>query len=1035
MRALILNASAGSGKTYQLAYKYVHDALSEPHLYRHILAVTFTNKATEEMKSRILKELHNLASGEKSDYIEQLCKDLRLDETTIRKRALDVQTRILHDYSHFTVLTIDKFFQRILRAFIRELGIDLNYNIEIETDSILAKSADALIEQITADESLRRWLTEYVRERIEDGDKWDVRDSILSLGDELFKEENRRAIIEGLSKEELKGVIDKAMSHAEITKQEYRRLGEQAMEIMQRAGVTPSDYTQKSRSFAHIFSAVAAGELKQPTATAVKMSMTREGWCTPNSPAATTVAELQPLLSEICRQYKRCVEVCNSAKMMSDNFRSFALLADLHTKVRELCEQENTLLLSETKHILGEFIADNDAPFIYEKVGNRYERLMIDEFQDTSAKEWQNFLPLLYNAMSQSTSTSVFIVGDIKQSIYRWRGGDWRLLGSKAREDLRDENTELRTLKDNYRSLERIVKFNNQIIERIIDIDNAVLNSRIQEAHAAGQLNDKNLQSLMNLLKQAYSEHAQTPRKKAEADGYVRIETYEEQAPIIDSICEVIDNGFRPSDIMILVRGKSEGAQIAERLLEFKARNTNPRYNFDVMTQEALIIGRSTEVGFIVASMRLALEPNDKISRAIYNRHRGVSVDTPLSEDDALFLRSIRLLSPEEAFEKIVMHSTLHKGEVAYIQALHEQIINFCANRIADLRLFVEWWDEHGAKQSLAVEQSASTIEIMTIHKAKGLEKRVVIIPSCNWYLMPLPDSIIWAESSQRDNIDVGKFPMKYQLNMSHSVFSPSYYREMVYSHIDNINLLYVALTRAVEALYIYLPRTSKSNRIGHLILDALASDSLPLKKQTTPSGDTRYESGTQSPPIVTKKEQNIPTIKLEDYPTSQADLRLRLPSQRYFEQQKRVELSPRDFGILMHRVFADAAHSEQIEQAIKRMHDDGVISDNESKRLRESIDRALSDSVTKSWFDGSWEIVRNESDIVIPNESSTRRPDRVMIKGKRAVVVDYKFGAIDSEDHRNQIAEYMQHLRSMGYTDIEGYLWYVKLGRTERVE
>ena len=1035
MRAQILNASAGSGKTYQLAYKYVHDALSEPHLYRHILAVTFTNKATEEMKSRILKELHHLASNMESDYLEPLCHDLRLDAQTIRSRALDVQTRILHDYSHFTVLTIDKFFQRILRAFIRELGIDLNYNIEIETESILSKSADALIEHITTDESLRKWLTEYVRERIEEGAKWDIRDGILSLGDELFKEGNRQAIIDGLNKEELSNVVRRATARAEAAKQNYRKLGERAMEIMRRVGVTPSDFTQKSRSFAHIFSAIASGDVKQPTATAVKMSLTREGWASPATPAASIVAELQPILAEICETYDGVIEACNSAKMMRENFRSFALLTDLYAKVRDLCQKENTLLLSETKHILGKFIADNDAPFIYEKVGNRYERLMIDEFQDTSAKEWQNFLPLLYNAMSQSLSTSVFIVGDIKQSIYRWRGGDWRLLGSKAREDLRHENTHMRTLEENFRSLERIVYFNNEIIERIVNIDNKLLNALLTDAHSQGDLSEKSLNSLIDLLKNAYTKHKQTPRKKAEAEGYVRIETYEEQAPVIECIREVIDQGFRPCDIMILVRGKNEGARIAERLLEFKASNSDARYDFDVMTQEALIIGRSSEVGVIIASMRLAIEPNDKLSRAIYNRHNNRAADAELSEEESAFFRSIRLLSPEEAFERIILRDKSDKREVAYIQALHEQVINFCASRIADLRLFLEWWDEHGCKQSLSVEQSDSTIEIMTIHKSKGLEKRVVILPSCNWSMVPLPESIVWAQADHKGEGQIGDFPMRYLSDMGHSMFSQSYYQEMVYSHIDNVNLLYVALTRAIEALYIYLPRKSSKNKIGKLMLDALNDETLPLRHSTTSAGDDRYESGEQSSPIASKGEQKNLTIKLEDYPTSVADLRLRLPSQRYFEGQQSVELSPRDFGILMHRVFAEAENREEIEVAIKRMQSDGIISQSEAEHLQSAIATALSDPKTKSWFDGSWSQIRNESEIILPNSSSTRRPDRVMIKGDRAVVVDYKFGESDKTKHRQQIADYMQILQQMGYKPVEGYLWYVKLGRTERVD
>lgn len=246
MRARILNASAGSGKTYQLAYKYVRDVVEQPTLYRHILAVTFTNKATEEMRSRILSEIHTLASGGKSGYLASLCAELSLDERTVRTRAREARTRILHDYSRFTILTIDTFFQRILRAFIQELGLDLNYNVEIETASVLSKSADALVEQIRIDEELQRWLTAFVQERIEDGKRWDVREGILALGNEIFKESNRETLSAERSKAELNRIVGKATGRAKAGKKEFQELGVRAMNLMNTAGVTTADFTGRA---------------------------------------------------------------------------------------------------------------------------------------------------------------------------------------------------------------------------------------------------------------------------------------------------------------------------------------------------------------------------------------------------------------------------------------------------------------------------------------------------------------------------------------------------------------------------------------------------------------------------------------------------------------------------------------------------------------------------------------------------------------------------------------------------------------------
>ena len=1046
MRAKILNASAGSGKTYQLAYKYVRDVIDQPGLYRHILAVTFTNKATEEMKSRILKEIHRLASGGASPYLENLCRELSLDERSVRKRATEVRSKILHDYSRFTVLTIDTFFQRILRAFIKELGIDLNYNVEIETASVLSKGADTLIEQITVDRDLQRWLTEFVQERIDEGRKWDIRDGILSLGGELFKEKNKDALSVPRSREELGRIVSRAAAQAEATKKQLQQTAARAVAIISRAGLTAADFSGKSRSFANYFFTVAAGELKPYGATVAKMAAAPEGWGAKGSPAQALAPELQPLLREMCDIYDANRKSWNTCDLLKENYRSFALLSDLYKRVQQLCDEQNMMLLSETKYVLSEFIGHNDAPFIYEKVGNRFERFMIDEFQDTSLKEWENFLPLLQNAMAQSEETSVLIVGDIKQSIYRWRGGDWKILHSQAQRALGADSTELVNLTENYRSLPAVVDFNNKAIGRVVEADNRALNATLDEAAARGDMDARTAAGLRDTLQKAYREHAQTPRRLGGVPGYVSVETFAERPPVVERICEVLDKGFRPCDIMILVRGATDGARVAAELLDFKRRNDDPRYRFDVMTQEALIVGNAPVSSFIAAALRLSLNPDDSLSRAVYNHYLGRGFDRPLPGDERTFFRSIRLLSPEEAFERIVMRHALHddRQQTAYLQAIHEQIIGFCASKIADIALFLDWWEQQGQNRSLSVDESATTVEITTIHKAKGLEKRVVLIPWCSWQLDPKSGgnvtNIVWAEA-QGDAGAVGRFPVKYKKAMAESGFSAEYYRELVYSHVDNINLLYVALTRAAESLHVFIPRKGGKS-VGGLLLQSIGADGDKAlldgtegRRTATEEGE-RFEFGRFTGPVPGGgKASDSVHVVLENYPTARADLRLRLPSQRYFEEEDEVELSPRNFGILMHKAFEQADDRQQIYEAVQRMRDDGTLSPGEAEALRGMIARVLAHPVAGEWFGGGWQRVRNENEIIVPGAGSTRRPDRVMIRGTRAVVVDYKFGSRDPGRYRRQVGEYLGLLRQMGYTQCEGYLWYVKLGEIEKVE
>lgn len=1046
MRAKILSASAGSGKTYQLAYKYVCDVIENPTRYRNILAVTFTNKATEEMKSRILKEIHLLAAGQRSNYTVQLCDALSLDEQTVRRRAREVRSNILHDYSHFSVLTIDTFFQRILRAFIKELGIELNFAIGLDVDSLLNRSADALIEDISLERELQRWLTDFMHERMDSNQRWNIRDGILALGNEIFKERNKESISNACPKDTLKEIVRKSEGRSRASQAKVADVAREALSLMEQHGVSHSDY---NRSFTSFFTAIVKDPRKEPTATIRQRADSLEGWFTKKggSAAATAIAkQLRCALASILEMQQRYTKLWNSADLISENFRSFALLSNLYDKVLLMCEQENLMLLSESKYLLSKFIAKNDAPFIYEKVGARFERFMIDEFQDTSLKEWHNFLPLLHNAMSQAEDTSVLLVGDVKQSIYRWRGGDWKILSHTAAENLGSNDTVTVNLDENWRSLPLVVRFNNDIIARIVALDNGILNNELDKAVAAKRVSPALASELRNMLSAAYLNHAQTPRRKAEHEGYVNITLFDTEPPVIERIKALLDKGFKPKDIMILVRDKATGVEIARTLLDFKQQNGEPRYEFDVMTQEALVIGTAPIVKFIIALLTLAVNPDDGISRAIFRLYgqNGDSFTEPLNEEELQFLRSIRLLSPEAAFERIVMRYglSLRKEQTAYIQALHEQIVHFCTDKVADITLFLKWWNESGSTKSMSVEQNEQTIEITTIHKAKGLEKPVIIIPWCNWKIDPrtssgVINSYIWAKAKGDEEIaSLGTLPINTKSMMADSYFAEDYYRERVYTHIDNINLLYVALTRAAESLHIFIPTPSgkgqQNDTVGKLMLTTLAGVE-PLQDE---QGFAYYEYGEFASPCARKQEeQPAEQTYITEYSTSQADMRLRLPSQRYFEDEGRVELSPRNFGILLHRAFAEAKSREDIYTNIEQMVQDGAISATESERLRHKVSNALDNPTVAAWFSNEWSEIRNENDIIVPSERSTRRPDRVMIKGRRAVVVDYKFGERERESHIEQIGDYMALLSQIGYTDIEGYVWYVRLGRVIEVK
>ena len=511
--------------------------------------------------------------------------------------------------------------------------------------------------------------------------------------------------------------------------------------------------------------------------------------------------------------------------------------------------------------------------------------------------------------------------------------------------------------------------------------------------------------------------------------GYVRIETFEQTPPLVECIESIIARGYSYNDIMILYRKASDGLRTARILLEYKRRNNT----FNIMTQDALIVGNAPMNSFVTSVMRLSQDPNDSISRAVMNDYLGRDYDAPLAEDDRATLARISQLTPEEAFEKIVLEYRLdlRHDEIAYLQALHEQIAAFCAAKVADIQLFLAAWDEKGSAKALSVEKSDSTIELTTIHKSKGLERKVVVIPYCNWSLDPaVNDNIVWAAPDEKGDplASVGRFPVEYKSAMSDSIFSDEYYREKVYSHVDNVNMLYVALTRAKEALYVFIPQTERHNT-GRLLWEVVRQDA-------DPSTPERVEYGAPEPPEPeNKKSDGVMSVLLEEYPTSDARMTLRLPSQRYFEDGA-ASLAPRNTGILMHGILNEATDAADAERRIGEARAAGRLSDGQAEELAATIRRELNRPEVAKWFAPDfWDEIRNENDIISGAVIGTRRPDRVMIKGDRVTVVDYKFGADKHKAHLRQTGEYMRLIAEMGYGQVEGYVWYLSLGEIVKVE
>jgi ATP-dependent exoDNAse (exonuclease V) beta subunit len=469
---IIYKSSAGSGKTYTLTMEYLKLALQHPGAFRNILAVTFTNKATQEMKERILKELTRLKTtirhDEKMDI--EIMKALAVDEEGLKLKAAESLTCILHDYGRFSVSTIDSFFQKVVRAFAREVDLNAKFEVEMDQDGVLDRVVDRVVAKVMEDEFLHRWLVDYAIEQIQNGKSWDIRRNIKELGKQIFQEDFKKfatEIKEFLKEEQhIKGLQAFSRERKAQIIHISRQLKEEANRIRIANGLEWTDFKGGSTSFAKRFDKL--GERINPipelTDNQSQFPESEEHWFTKTSKNKDAIiAAFHQGLGHIMAQFEPLLIKWNTLEAISNNIFVFGIFRNLLEELTLLKDEENILLISDANEFLKEITKENDAPFIYEKVGNQYRNYLIDEFQDTSGFQWASFKPLLENSFAQGQTN--LLVGDVKQSIYRWRGGEMRLLLEEVERQIGEKSIRNEKLDTNFRSLPNIIAFNNALFK------------------------------------------------------------------------------------------------------------------------------------------------------------------------------------------------------------------------------------------------------------------------------------------------------------------------------------------------------------------------------------------------------------------------------------------------------------------------------------------------------------------------------------------------------------------------------------------
>ena len=1063
----IIKASAGSGKTYRLTYEYVRNVIDEPFRYRSILAVTFTNKATNEMKRRILNELNDLSTGKNTGFRADLKKELTLPDEEITLRAQRALQLILHDYSHFSVFTIDKFFQKILRAFIKELNLESDYTVDFNRRYLLGMAVDHLIDSMNDHPRIKEWLTAFAEDHIEQNKHFNLKNDLTDFSEIIFSEKfNATELAE--RREALIAFFEKVKSHAAAIRSYMQGRAAEAIRIIQDNGLTLQDFHGGSRGFATYFYKISRGTFEDYKSSVANARNADSKWGKGISPEIKET--LRPILNDICSAWDENKRFLLSAEASLKKYRSFILLADISDRLDEVCANNHIMLLSTTTRLLSSLIAENDAPFIYEKYGTRYDTFMIDEFQDTSSRQWKNFAPLLNNALSENEGAreSVTLVGDIKQSIYRWRGGDWRLLHGKLYDDILLKNKiSVQELRTNWRSLRNIIRFNNAFIRKCIAELNEEMNSSLDRLFEEGGITKEERAMLSDTLLHAYNDMEQqySPNHQKE-EGYIQIEHCSfEQQENLDSAVRIIEQlqerGIHARDIAVLVRTNNMAKEFAEYLLAYKNRHPEKavRYCYDIVSNQALLLHNSEAVEFIIACFRLSSgNGSNDLIRALYNRYLGRPLSAPIPEKEQEELDTLRFVSLEEAFEKITAAFQLATTpeNIAYIQALQDLILSFSAQNISDIPLFLEWWDKEGEKQTVNMPEGQNAITVQTIHSSKGLQYKVVIMPYLNWNMEPIPSSLLWVEKAQGPFAFADHTLVNYNQSLPATYFAYSYCNERLLNYVENMNMLYVALTRAEEELYLVLPDKTHKNEIAATIEKVFATEGSSVYIRNTPDnlyestieGEVTEEEGQQifrfgtPPPVLlsqTKKDKTEDSVCDTFYSTDyKSRIRIRFDSERYSgEGTVLQELSPRNYGILMHRLFENIEQLDDMERIVDKMCYDGELPERQKPDFINALRKIAGNKTLKELFGKEWE-VRNEHNILLPvnndSDSGQFRPDRVVINGDKVRILDYKFGTHEDKRYLSQMKRYIRLMQQMGYNDVKGYIWYIQTGTIQEV-
>ena len=1044
---LVFNASAGSGKTFALVKNYLTIILkaSRDDAYKNILAITFTNKAVQEMKKRVLEQLAAFSADElplKSlSMFEAVCEATDLKPEQIKAKSKRIMKNLIHNYASFDITTIDKFTHRVIRAFANDLDLPATFEVSLDTDALLTETVDQVIALAGENEELTRLLVDFSLSKTDDDKSWDVSTQLLEIGRLLMNENDQKEIhvFKDVSISDFTEAKAKMQSLQKELQLKVQNIGKSAFQMILNQGLTKDSFNRGT--VFNVFEKVASGQM--PDLGSVLNNLQEGNRYAKRVSASEKMAvdNMAPSLIDFALEIQKVSASILLYDAYSKNITPLSLLNHLSQTLAQIQEEQNILSITAFNAIVSNEIQNQPAPFIYEKMGDRYHHFFIDEFQDTSEMQWHNLIPLIDNALAsenhEKEQGSLLIVGDPKQSIYRWRGGKAeQLIALSANENpfvIKDKKVE--NLDTNYRSCAEIVQFNNDFF-------------RFVSHHFQNE-------SYRDLY-----EHHSFQKSKSTDGGFVSLsfvhqndfEDEEETSPYLIKLLQIIEDllaqGYQYSDIAILTRKRAHGILTAQFLME---------HSIPLLSSETLLISSSTDVLLLVEILKYLQNNQNKEAKALILTHlsKRLFVDAPLMHHDFILegmqieneldfeawlqthditvsFENLRKKSLYEAAEYGVKFFLKLQNTNAFVQYFLDLVLEKSTKTLGGLSDFLVFWETNQQKISIPLPEGNNAVRILTIHKAKGLEFSVVIFPFAEEMYSLSPKSTVWMETDS-ETIGLPKFLIKESSSMSDwGDEGATKIARLSEEHLlDNINILYVALTRPVEQLY---------------VISSMNLDKSGLPKKNTMSGFF----------IAFLQQQGVFTASKLDYTfgTAQKMSETKILISNVKEIEKLTAFLPMDaikiaqretlmwdssqqeavdFGNLMHEIMANIQTSADVSNALQKATLAGLITPDQWSVFEQKINAILQHELLQSFFQTEAKVM-NEQTILTP-EGHFIKPDRlVQINKNEMMLLDYKTGK-PLLTHQNQILNYAKIVEAMGFQVVQKTLVYIDEMNIEVVE